>query len=206
MSTGRHLPMSFTPDGRNLVFVDQQLSEMDLSVLTLSGPREARPLTGLNTPADEASADISPDGRWIAYQSNEDGEFKIYVRPFPEVGRARYVVSPQGGVNPAWSRDGSELFYIAPSGGARIGGPVSRVDGMLTAVRVITTGATFRFETGVPLFNVSRYVNAAWSRSYDVSRDGKRFLFLRLQTLSPPPDLVVVVNWIEELKARTRQH
>jgi serine/threonine-protein kinase len=206
--TGLHLPMSFTPDGTKLVFVDQQLSEFDLSVLTLNGSREPRPLTGLNTTADEASAEISRDGRWIAYQSNEDGQFKIYVRPFPDVGRARYAVSPQGGVNPAWSRDGRELFYIAPSGGARIGpdNRVGRVDGMLTAVRVIEAGVEVRFGAGVPLFNVGRYVNAAWSRSYDVSRDGKRFLFLRLQTLSPPSDLVVVVNWIEELKARMRHH
>ena len=205
--TGRHLPMSFTPDGRNLVLVDQQVSELDLSVLTVNGSREVRPLTGLNTPADEASAEISPDGRWIAYQSNEDGQFKIYVRPFPDVGRARYAVSPHGGVNPAWSRDGRELFYIAPSalaGAARTG--LNRVDGMLTAVPVTTAGTQFQFRAGVPLFNVGRYVNAGWSRSYDVSRDGKRFLFLRVQMLSTPPALVVVVNWIEELKAGMRQH
>jgi eukaryotic-like serine/threonine-protein kinase len=161
-------------------------------VLTLNGSREARPLTGLNTPAYEVSADLSPDGRWLAYQSNEGGQFQIYVRPFPDVARARYTISPGGGVNPTWSRNaGRELFYIDGAG-------------MFTAVP-IEPGVEFRFRAGVPLFNVGRYVAAAHSRSYDVSRDGKRFLFLRQQTLSSTPDLTVVINWIEELKARMRQ-
>ena len=185
-------PMAFTPDGTGLVLSEQKGGDSDLSVLTLNGSREARPLTGLNTPAYEVSADLSPDGRWLAYQSNEGGQFQIYVRPFPDVARARYTISPGGGVNPTWSRNGGrELFYIDGAG-------------MLTAVP-IEPGVEFRFGAGVPLFNVGRYVAAGHSRSYDVSRDGKRFLFLRQQTLSTTPDLTVVINWIEELKARMRQ-
>jgi serine/threonine-protein kinase len=203
-STYIQFPMSFTPDGTNLVLGQVKGSESDLSVLTLSGSREIRPLTGLNTPAYEVGAELSPDGRWLAYQSNESGHFQIYVRPFPDVARARYTISPKGGVNPAWSRDGRELFYIAPSGGVQ-NDPTNRVDGMLTAVP-IEPGVEFRFGAGVPLFNVGRYVAAGHTRSYDVSRDRKRFLFLRQQTLSTTPDVVVVINWFEELKARMRQN
>jgi serine/threonine protein kinase len=201
-STYIQFPISFTPDGTKLVLVQVKGSESELSVLTLNGSREVRPLTGLNTPAYEVGGELSPDGRWLAYQSNESGQYQIYVRPFPDVAGARYTVSPQGGVNAAWSRDGRELFYIA--GGLRDAN--NRMDRTLTAVRVIEAGAEFRFGPAVPLFNVGRYVAAVHTRSYDVTRDGKRFLFLRLQTLSNTPDLVVVVNWFEELKARMRQH
>ena len=77
--------MSFTPHGTSLVLSERKGAHSDLSVLTLNGSREARPLTGLNTPAYQESADLSPDGRWLAYQSNEGGQFQIYVRPFPDV-------------------------------------------------------------------------------------------------------------------------
>jgi hypothetical protein len=93
-------------------------------------------------------------------------------------------------------------FTSRPRAGMR--NDSNRLDGMLTAVP-IEPGTSFRFGAAVPLFNVGRYVNAAWRRSYDVSRDGKRFLFLRLQALTPPPALVVVLIWQEELKARMRQ-
>ena len=194
-NTEVQLPMSFTPDGKRLVLTEVKPGHDDLSVLSLDGAREVKPLTGLNTPGMDGPADLSPDGRWLAYQSNESGEPQIYVRPFPDVTRARYTISSKGGVHPAWSRSGGrELFYIDLE--AR----------MLTAVPVEAEGAELRFGAGVPLFNVSRYLAALHARSYDVSRDGKRFLFLREQTQSNSPDLTVVINWIEELKARMRRN
>jgi serine/threonine protein kinase len=205
-TTYLHFPMSFTPDGTTLVLTQTKGSDSDLYVMTPNGPREVKPLTGLNTPAYEVGAELSPNGRWLAYQSSESGQSQIYVRPFPDVARRRFTVSAKAGFSPAWSRDGRELFYIALSGGAPDRNDPNRIDGMLTAVHVVETGGELKFDASKPLFNVGRYVAAGHTRSYDVSRDGKRFLFLRLQTLVSPPDLVVVVNWIEELKTRVRQH
>ena len=185
-STHTQFPMAFTPDGRSLVLTEVRGGHNDLSVLNMDGPREVKPLPGLNTPASEGPADISPDGRWIAYQSNESGENQIYVRSFPDVSQARYAVTPSGGTHPAWSR--RELYYIDASG-------------MLTAVPVSMTP---QFQTGhaVRLFSTSRYVAAGQSRSYDVTPDGQRFLFIKEMTAPSGPSIVVVLNWIEELKVR----
>jgi len=185
--------MAFTPDGKRLLLAEIKPGHDDLSVLSLDGSGEITPLTGLNTPAMEGPADLSPDGRWLAYQSNEGGEPQIYIRPFPDVTRARYSISPKGGVHPAWSRNGGrELFYIDLQSRS------------LTVVPVAVDGDQIRFGAGVPLFDVSRYVAAGHARSYDVSRDGKRFLFLRERTQSGSPGLTVVINWLEEVKARMR--
>src|SRR5262245_63185630 len=70
----------------------------------------ARPLVA--TPAEELAPAVSPDGRWLAYSSNESGRREVYVRPFPETSNARYQISVNGGTEPGWSRDGSELFYF----------------------------------------------------------------------------------------------
>jgi eukaryotic-like serine/threonine-protein kinase len=187
-STHTQFPMAFTPDGRSLVLTEVRGGHNDLSVLNMDGPREVKPLPGLNTPASEGPADISPDGRWIAYQSNESGENQIYVRSFPDVTQARHAVTPSGGTSPAWSHTGRELYYIDASG-------------MLTAVPVSMTP---QFQTGhaVQLFSTSRYVAAGQSRSYDVTADGRRFLFIKEMTAPSGPSIVVVLNWIEELKAR----
>jgi Tol biopolymer transport system component len=94
-STYNQFPLSFTPDSTNLVLAEARGGDTDLSVLTLNGSRQVRPLTGLNTTANEASAELSPDGRWLAYQSNESGRFQIYVRPFPDVASSRFTISPK---------------------------------------------------------------------------------------------------------------
>ncbi len=76
---------------------------------------EAKPFVFLNTPSDERSSQFSPDGRWVAYQSNESGRFEIYVRPFPGPG-GQWLISAAGGIQARWSRDGKELYYVAPDG------------------------------------------------------------------------------------------
>ena len=70
----------------------------------------------LKTPFSELNGEVSPNGRWLAYQSNESGQFEIYVRPFPGVDEGRFVVSTGGGRQPSWAQSGRELFYVAPDG------------------------------------------------------------------------------------------
>ena len=146
----------------------------------------------LHSTASETNGEISPDGRWLAYESNESGRPEIYVRPFPNVETARHQVSTGGGTRPLWSRTGRELFYyVAPD--------------TIMAVPV-RLGADFRW--GLP----SRWskgrmralaVNAG--RHYDVSADGQRFLLLK-DAPTPDgqkpaaPEIHLVLNWTEELK------
>ena len=113
----RQYPNAFSPDGTVLVFEDRS-SGFDLGMLSLEGERASTPL--LNTEFTERNASLSPDGLWIAYQSNESGQFEIYVRPFPDVDAGRWQVSSDGGWWPLWAPDGRELFYVGPQ--AMIGG------------------------------------------------------------------------------------
>jgi serine/threonine-protein kinase len=177
-------PSSLSPDGKALVYRSGANPPFDLGVLDLDSGK-TRPL--LAGDFDELNGAISPDGRFLAYQSNESGRPEIYVRPFPEVEGGRWPISTQGGAEPRWSPDGSELFYRA---GDRM---------MAAPVRTQPT-----FEAGSPeeLFT-GAYVTR-FGRMYDVSSDGKRFLMVkeasRAKAESDRPQVVLVQNWFEELK------
>ena len=190
LTTASHVqfPMSFSPDGRFLVLSEVKGGHNDLSVVTLDGTREVKPLAGLHTLASEGPAEISPDGRWLAYQSNESGENQIYVRPFPDASQGRYTVSPNGGTYPAWAKDGRELYYIDAAG-------------MLTAVAV-EAGSSFQIRGAAPLFSTTSYIASGQGRSYDVRPGSQHFLFIKDANVFSGPSIVVVLNWIEELKAR----
>ena len=156
----------------------------------LRGERTSALLWG-PTPFDETNGDISPDGRWLAYDSNESGRSEVYVRPFPAVTTGRWQVSTSGGSRPRWSRNGRELFYWVPT---------SEATGQLMLVPV-ETGATFTSRP--PQLAVGRsYLAASVGRSYDVSPDGQRFLMIKDSPTgtSPRSEFVVVLNWFEELE------
>jgi hypothetical protein len=148
--------------------------------LQLEGEPTLRPVAA--TAAFEALAQVSPNGRYVAYMSDESGRFEIFVTTFPDPG-GRWQVSQSGGVEPRWSQDGTALFFFAP-------------DNRLMAAEVRT--ATGSFEVGAirPLFQ-SRLMGMGFR--YDVSKDGKRFLVNGgiPQQLSP---ITVVTNWTEALK------
>lgn len=105
------VPTAFSPDGTRLVFHETAVGTLsDIMRLELTGSRNATPL--VQTPFPEFYADVSPDGRWIAYQSQESSADQIFVRPFPDVQTGRWQVSTSGGRHPVWSRNGRELFYV----------------------------------------------------------------------------------------------
>jgi tricorn protease-like protein len=135
-----------------------------------------------------SDAEISPDGRWIAYESNDSGRYEVNVRSYPAVDSGRWQVTSDGGMHPLWSRDGGELFFIA-------------ADGMMMSAR-IEPGLTFSHARPIPLFPASQYhVNVA--RNYDVSPDGKRFLMVKnAQSATTRPAMVIVTRWFDELRAK----
>ena len=183
------IPSAWSPDGKALAIVEQTPSGQDIWVLPI-GEGEASPHPWLSTRFNEAHPDWSPDGRWIAYDSDESGRSEVYVQPYPGPG-ARYVVSRDGGRSPAWSRDGRELFY-------RVGGP----DGQVTMMTAPVTTAP-QFSTGTPtrLFQ-GLFTLSAGARSDDVAADGRRFIMVqpREQASLPAAQIVIVQNWLDELK------
>jgi hypothetical protein len=190
-------PYSVTPDGTGLVFADQlppvgQPGETgDLMLLPLAGDRRPEPL--LQTSFAEVNGEVSPDGRWLAYQSNESGREEVYVRPFPKAGTGKWQISTSGGTRPAWGRNGRELFYV--SMGALMSVPV-------TAASTFVAGSATRLFDGPYLFDVA----ARPGRTYDVSPDGQRFLMIKEADTTDEPApfarIILVQNWFEELKRR----
>jgi eukaryotic-like serine/threonine-protein kinase len=181
------LPNSFSPDGKHLLFNTPSGSPRDIGIVNLDGEPRAELL--IHTPFNEFNANFSPDGRWIAYESEESGRAEVYVRPFPDINSGRWQVSVGGGTRPVWARNGRELFYyIAP--------------GKIMTVPV-EPGASFKAGTPQMVFE-GPYPSVNNGLIYDVSPDGRRFLMIKTSEssagASSPPQLVVVLNWLEELK------
>jgi serine/threonine-protein kinase len=186
-------PTSISPDGTRLIIRETTTATgNDVSMLTMSGSSAApstQPL--VNTTFGEFNGDVSPDGRWLAYESDESGRREIYVRPFPSMNAGRWQVSTGGGTRPLWRRGGRELFFLDAAN-------------HLTATPIASSSA---FSSGSPaqLLNTAYFADSGVSgRSYDASPDGKRFLMIKeareADRQSTPASMVVVLNWTEELK------
>ena len=181
-SASRQLPCAFSPDGMMLVFEETHPETgTDLYVRHLrSSDAEGKTEPLLATEFNEQRADISPDGRWLAYQSNASGQAEIYVRPFPNVDAGRWQISRGGGTGPRWSPAGGELFYLSPGS-------------QLTSVPVETDP----FAPGNPeVVFEETYVD------YDVSPDGNRFLMIKRggpDGDTSPTQVILVQNWFDEL-------
>ena len=189
-------PSSWSPDGRFLLYYIPTPPPNHIFVLPLgSGEGDRKPAPFARSTFNEAWGRFSPDGRWIAYVSDESGRFEVYVQPFDpssvagssSLGRTpvtgKWMVSKDGGNTPLWRHDGKELFYLS-------------LDGQAMAVEVSTSGV---FQAGVPkaLFKVPPGV-----LFWDVSADGKRFLMAAPSSASvvPQPPFTVVLNWQAALK------
>jgi hypothetical protein len=154
----------------------------NLDLWTLPLTAEGKPSPWLNTPFIETLGQFSPDGRWVAYQSNESGALEIYVQPFPAAS-AKWQISTNGGGMPRWRPDGKELFFIAP-------------DAKLMAAAVTASNTTFEATSPVPLFQ-TRVVGGPGQilkHQYAVSRDG-RFLINEPAGGSAPTPITLILNW-----------
>jgi Tol biopolymer transport system component len=178
----------WSPDGQYIIYSQlNPKTNVDLYLLSLSGDRKSTSL--LQTNFIEAQARFSPNGRWIAYISNETGQFEVYVESFPATG-AKLPISIGGGSQPQWRADGRELYYYA-------------ADRKLVAVEVNGDGPTLKVGEVRPLFEIR--VNAVdqsfpGNGYYTVTHDGKRFLVSSLPDNPDRQQINVIVNWMADFK------
>jgi Tol biopolymer transport system component len=156
-------------------------TDLDLWVIPADGGSERTPVPYLNGPARDAQAAFSPDGRFVAYTSTDNGDPQVYVQPFPNAAGGKWLISSGGGSEPRWSADGKELFYFA---------------GQTLMAVPVTLEPTFSSGSATRLFDAPVqpwYVND--TDRWQVSADGRRFLLLVSEGEAAAPPIDVVVNW-----------
>jgi serine/threonine-protein kinase len=190
-SKNRQVPYSFSPDGKRLAFFEfNPKTGADIWTLPMEEaerdhPKVGKPAPFLVTPADERTPMFSPDGRWIAYQSDESGRLEVYLRPFPGPG-GKWQISTEGGDRPVWSNNGPELFYRS-------------AEGMMVASYKVN-GEAFVYDKPrlwAPIKDLGMY--------FDLAPDGKRFAVL--QPVTPGQNglehVTFLLNFFDELRRRT---
>lgn len=186
-SAADKLPSSFSLDGKFLAYHagnPKTLNDLWIIPVNLQEVKgDRQPTLFLQTDFNETFGVFSPDGRWMAYSSNESGKSHVYVRPFPGPG-GKYQVSTTGGSRVRWRRDGKELFYLAD-------------DNRLMAAEVRAVGGAFEVGQVRPLFAISPFLVGG---AYDVTADGQRFLVNSVIGEEGSPPITLVVNWQEELR------
>jgi Tol biopolymer transport system component len=186
---GHFHPYGWSSDGRELVAA-RLVPDFDIVALPMTG--ETAPRDVVVTPAGEGTAgtSMSPDGRWIAYAANPTGQMEIWVRPYPGPGPP-VRVSPNGGVEPVWARNGRELFYL------------DSIKQQLMAVS-IQAGPQLRFSAPVALFSTSEFLFLPQPASYDVAADGRLLMIRPAGRVQPGTrPLTVVLNWAEDVRRAT---
>jgi Tol biopolymer transport system component len=196
LTTGQYTqaPMSWSPDGQVLSYIEispttgRHVWMLPMGDSSPGAGQVRKPQIFRQTQFTESAPRFSPDGRWLAYLSNESGRFEIYVQPYPGPG-GKWQISTEGGTEPVWNPNGRELFY--------------RSGDKMFAVDVATQPG---FSAGKPrmLFEGKYEPAPATFPNYDVSADGQRFLMLKLveQAEEAPTQINVVLNWFEELKQK----
>ena len=184
-SSGALVTNCVTSDGQSLIYSVGTPS--NVMIVGLTGNDAPRPLLA-NPQYAERGAQVSPDMKWIAYQSDESGIFQVYVRPFPDVDAGRWQISAEGGTNALWAPDGKALYFVDPSGHIA-GVPVQ-------------SGTSFSFGRPQPVIDVSDRPGSVY-RNYDVSPDGSRFVVIKEpQRSRTGTQFIVTLDWFEELKRR----
>jgi Tol biopolymer transport system component len=177
-------PSGWSPDGRVVLYVVPGDDLMGVDVES----KKSFPVA--QTSANEGWGEFSPDGRFVAYQSNESGRFEVYVRTFPGAA-GKWLVSVAGGTQPRWRRDGKELYYVAP-------------DERLMAVSLMAdkTGRTLEVGNVLPLFRMSLMTGAGVltlgsgpKQQYAVAPDGRFLMIVPLAGTAAPAPISIVVNW-----------
>jgi eukaryotic-like serine/threonine-protein kinase len=178
-------PNDWSADGKYVIYDEHTATaRQDLWIVPMEGSHT--PIPFLTSPADETSAAFSPDGKWIAYSSDESGRRDVYVRGFapdrnPAAAVGQWTISVNGGDKPRWSRDGKELFYIA-------------TDGKMMAVP-IKGGLAFEPGVPIPLFDT----RATGFMPYDVAPDGRFLINTMPADATSRSSITVVVNWFASL-------
>jgi serine/threonine-protein kinase len=177
----------FSPDGEWVVFRAGGTTT-DRDIYALRPGVDSVPVPLAATPANERAPSLSPDGRWLAYMSDETGRDEIFVRPFPNVGDGKWQVSSGGGISPLWGRTGRELFYLGSSN-------------MMRAVRYDVSSGSFAIGGVEDLFTLEgQLITGTQHLAYDISLDDERFLMLSVA--GGRSGLVWVHNWLQELEER----
>ena len=175
------LPNDWSPNNQYILFFEvDPKTKYDLWVLRLSEPKKAFPF--LVTEANEANARFSPDGKWVAYASDESGQPEVYVQPFLAEKSGKWQVSTNGGFTPGWSKDGKELFYLSQDNQI-----------MCSAVK---PGSVFESTVPKPLFAIHPYYVrriAGWNDVFEPAPDGRFAVHAALA--SSPPNITVILNW-----------
>ena len=189
-STRIQLASDWSQDGAALLFTECDsgyVHSCDIGRVLMTEEPMAELL--LATRANEQHPALSPDGQWLAYESDQSGRFEVYVRPYPNVDTGRWQVSTNGGKQPVWSSDGDVLYYAA-------GHPAARQMQSVT----VNTDSGFQSGAPTPVFDF-RQEGYAELRSYDLHPDGDRFLLVtRDKVLQSDEQLVYVHNWLDEVE------
>ena len=177
--------VSQSPDGQWLVLMRLDSDSPDIMGLH-AGDTTFVPLVA--TPASETGPQLSPDGKWLAYASDESGTFEIYVRPFPSVASARWQISTSGGTSPLWAHSGKELFFHTKQGD-------------VASVPVSTTSG---FSVGTPrvLFSAKPFRFSPQTLTYNISPDDKQFLMMRETATGEAGQLIVSEHWLDDIESR----
>ena len=186
------IPSGWSTDGRFLLYINASPAGASLFALPKSGDR--KPFVFLQTPFVEVWGQFSPDGKWVAYESNESGHLEIFVRPFhppgtageagSNAGAAEWMVSTAGGVTPMWSANGKELYYLDPAG-------------KMMAAPITVTGSAVEAGTPIKLFDSHVWgggLDNQTGRQYDVAPDG-RFLINRVRDSDASSTITLIQNW-----------
>jgi Tol biopolymer transport system component len=178
-------PASVSPDGKNLL-VNRSADATRTDIWVLPLEPKAEPKIFRQTEFAEVAGSFSPDGRWVAYFSNESGEYEVYVAPFPGPGR-RWQVSTKSGAYPQWRADGREIVYV-------------QADGQVMSAEVGAEGDSFRVGTVTPLFRLS--APSPGGPSFSLAADGSRLLVVPSTAQKAGGLLSLVLGWPSELERR----